>query len=348
MSDMASYARSALDKVLDRASGDARLPKSARAKIVTINQDAEDAQAAYRRTYDASHELREQRGKLKLQVELLESSPRQNVDEKYDGEKWSREVRLSNEIVAERTKLGLVDAELARLAIVMRDQQEIATARRELASNLSEFVARLPRGTIAEAFSGGLVAAFKSTVTSVDAGSAAETIEQKRRRIRELTSDLDATRVAPMPSREAKQKMRDQVAALAERGEANVYGLISSGGAIEWPLATSRSAIYGEKENFLAVSTFPDALAIWAWTLPDSLIARLDRAIDEGTDDSTALTVEERARRIAEIEADILANSREEEALIEKIESSGVPVRRRPDADPRAVLGLASTVTVSA
>jgi hypothetical protein len=55
-----------------------------------------------------------------------------------------------------------------------------------------------------------------------------------------------------------------------------------------------------------------------------------------------SLTMSSRARaaKLADIEAELLACEREEEALIEHGEEQGTPVSRRLDCDPRAVLGI--------
>jgi hypothetical protein len=55
-----------------------------------------------------------------------------------------------------------------------------------------------------------------------------------------------------------------------------------------------------------------------------------------------ATSPEKRAALTAEIEADLLAVQREEEALIIMSEATDSPILRRPDAEPRAVLGLAA------
>ena len=58
-------------------------------------------------------------------------------------------------------------------------------------------------------------------------------------------------------------------------------------------------------------------------------------------DDQNALTAEQRAEQIGEIDRDRLAIQREEEHWVGKAIEDGMTMLRRPDADPRAVLGLA-------
>ena len=49
---------------------------------------------------------------------------------------------------------------------------------------------------------------------------------------------------------------------------------------------------------------------------------------------------EARAAKIAELEAQILDLERREESLIEQALDQGQVIRRRADADPRAILGI--------
>ncbi len=83
----------------------------------------------------------------------------------------------------------------------------------------------------------------------------------------------------------------------------------------------------------------PD-FALLAWLAKDELIERLEGEVDERSDDEHALSDEDRAARLAAIEAECLAVGRDEEHFIEAAAREGFSVQRRPDADPRAVLAL--------
>jgi hypothetical protein len=89
----------------------------------------------------------------------------------------------------------------------------------------------------------------------------------------------------------------------------------------------------------------PDALAVLCWLHHDSLIERLEAEIDDLADDSQALDDAERGYREADLTVRILQTERVEEAFIEQAEAAGQMIQRRADADPRAVLGLADSVT---
>jgi hypothetical protein len=70
----------------------------------------------------------------------------------------------------------------------------------------------------------------------------------------------------------------------------------------------------------------------------------MEQEIDQLSDDAHALMPEQRKERRQQILTDTLATEREEEALIELGEAQGIVVRRRSNADVRAVLGLASNM----
>jgi hypothetical protein len=70
-----------------------------------------------------------------------------------------------------------------------------------------------------------------------------------------------------------------------------------------------------------------------------------EQEVDDLADDSQALDDAERGFREADLTARMLQTERVEEAFIEQAEAAGQTIARRPDADPRAVLGLADSVT---
>ena len=67
---------------------------------------------------------------------------------------------------------------------------------------------------------------------------------------------------------------------------------------------------------------------------------RSRQQIDAVSDDSNALTAEQRAEQLREIDLDKLAAERDEEHWVSNAIDGGMTVLRRPDADPRTVLGL--------
>lgn len=70
---------------------------------------------------------------------------------------------------------------------------------------------------------------------------------------------------------------------------------------------------------------------------PDKLAAELCRHLPDGPGGPPAA---ERAERLAAVAAELFEAECVEERLIEASEAAGVPIARRADADPRAVLGV--------
>jgi hypothetical protein len=88
----------------------------------------------------------------------------------------------------------------------------------------------------------------------------------------------------------------------------------------------------------------PDVLGLLAWLFHDQLIAALDIEISAMADDDHALDDQQRSATEALLLSERLATERIEEALIEAAEAEGRNVVRRPNADPRAILGLSSAL----
>ena len=80
------------------------------------------------------------------------------------------------------------------------------------------------------------------------------------------------------------------------------------------------------------------------WLCKDQLTERIEREIDAVADDENALTLEQRTEQLAVISADKLACEREEERAFCAAVAGGAALTRRPDVDPRALLGLAGAL----
>ena len=101
-------------------------------------------------------------------------------------------------------------------------------------------------------------------------------------------------------------------------------------------------AMGNSAEFFMARDRTPDgtvnvAAMLAALLGPDALAAILCRHLHEGGEGPTAA---ERAERILGLDRELFESECAEERLIEASEAAGVPIARRADADPRAVLGM--------
>ena len=157
---------------------------------------------------------------------------------------------------------------------------------------------------------------------------ARDAVSRLRGHLAELRADRHRIESAPLPAASAKEAARRAVEAMAERGRPFVDALLE-GGAIDWP-----DARRGEDVMPLVRDTL-------AWLFPDELTAALDREIAETAgDQSEALEPAEKHETLGRIADETLRIERSEEALIEASQANGVPIARRFDASPLALLGL--------
>jgi hypothetical protein len=148
----------------------------------------------------------------------------------------------------------------------------------------------------------------------------------------ELRADRRAVVSAPLPLSEVRRRAKEQIAALAARGQPKTL-LMFTGGEIGFP----------EVETFSPNPTrtyVPDGVALVAFLFQDELFTRLDEALKFNSDDDNALSDSKRADRLAAIDAELDTLGREEAALVEAIVADGGTAYHRPQANPLHVLGI--------
>lgn len=239
---------------------------------------------------------------------------------------------------------ALVTRHEKRLAEVQNTQQERRERRRLLGSLVKGFERYLAQHI-------GKVRPFEAKAKpKVMAGeSVADAIGRVRAERSALLTQLEALRAAPVTKDEAVARMRRQVAALAERGAPDLSQLYRADGRAYWPERTVRAELIaftqlpdGTQPTVHGGAHFAevDIVALFGWACRETLEAKLLAEIERqyATDGADAgLTGEERNAREIELLDAILALERDEEALIME---GGDPLNRRPDVDPRALLGL--------
>ena len=308
------------------------LPDAAKNKMLRIAQAGENARGARERARASKEELQEELARMDLNISITVTQISARCDD--DRERANTEKTLLN-LQADR---DIIQAAITKQLALQAEQGDIFVVFNRLSESLSTYVARIAT----RARSHSIVVEPR-----IEAGkTAAQSVERLRTRISELRADLSSVVHAPYPSSEAKQRMRAEIDELAERGKPRILNLINRREEIQWPTQTmhvvSQPIGDGDQSSHLMSLTTPDAIAIVAWAHRDVLIARLDEEIESCSTDTEALTDEQRSVKTAAISADILAIEREEEVLIERMEQSGAMFLRRPDADPRAILGLSS------
>ena len=263
------------------------------------------------------------------------------------GELWRREPLPSSYLDRERRPLDALahsqvpderqlreaEAEVTKIEAEMAERREVQARLRSrwdaiaaLLRDIDIYLHGAPRGALKAA----------ADPAPARAANPAAAVEAARARLGDLGCEVAAIWQAPLTAAELKAAAAREIAALAERGAP----VIEAGdGSLRWPAQTQ--AVHGMTESGPVMSHFelPAALPFMAWLHRDALLDRVEAAIDALALDG-AMTAAERAEREAELLAEILAAERGEERAIEQASDAGLGIDRRPDADPRAVLGI--------
>lgn len=227
---------------------------------------------------------------------------------------------------------GIATAE-AELAAIEREIAEIDE--RSAANNLRRSAAPARIDAWLGALPAGAVLELHNASVKLPKGEFKTIIEAARADVVRLRADSDRVRTAPYPARVAHERVRAFVDGMAQRGEPDVLRVI------ELNLDPGFAMTSLQPHAAPPIPT-PDALALLAWLHKDLLIASMLSLIDElAGDDREALDDDQRRERQADIAAELLRAERLEEAAIEAAEASGSEIKRRDDASPIAVLGLA-------
>lgn len=238
---------------------------------------------------------------------------------------------------AARAALADCDSEIERVGMLVAERSKTMQQHARLISALEDYCSRHLRSRKTVEVHDGAAPELKS------GEDAAAAVERCRRRVRELSADAHRIKSAPWHASHAKQRMREEVARLAARGEPSVLALIeSSDGGVAWRERVFHDVLIGGR--LLTNVGDPGALALMFWLHHDAIVQRLEALIDEQADDQNALTLEQRSEQLAEIARDLLATEREEAYWTDAAIAAGAAVLHRADLDPRAALMLSSSL----
>ena len=164
-----------------------------------------------------------------------------------------------------------------------------------------------------------------------------------RAKVSALKADLDKIRAAPWPSALVKAKVRAEIVDFSQRGKPDFFDAIERGGPVRWPERLHQPHTVGcdvRRMNELE-TVGQDVLGLLGWLFKNEMIAAVDAEIDRRCDDKNALAPDVRRTREVELQAAVLEAERVEESTIETLSSDhGIEADRRPDCDPRSVLGI--------
>lgn len=290
-----------------------RLPPEARERLRALRLARDEASAASRAILDQFHELDDQRRDIERQ---------KRVRVMAYGEGQSRDA-----IKAAEAEIARLKAEVDRLASPM-------AARSERAATFNALVEKIERWLLRDVPFSARIVDLVSVVPALRRGEhILDAIEARRRRVRELKADHERFKAVPLPSSEAKARARQQIDELAARGAPNVAPLIERR---EMEFTFPRTHTHNRDGSFKYI----DMEAVLAWLHRDALVAAVEQEIDAVADDENAMTEEQRAEKLAEIAADLLATEQEEARLCEVATAEGAMITPRKDIAPAAVLGV--------
>ena len=159
----------------------------------------------------------------------------------------------------------------------------------------------------------------------------AKKLDSIRDKIAALVDERDDIEGTPIPREEAKARIAALIAApySGTLHKTRIDLDPSPTGLVDGSFNSSSLLEMFERPGVLR-ALFPDALSKY-------LLSIYDKELDGVT---PGLPTAERRARLAELDAQIFKLETDEERTIEALETDGVDVQRRPDADPRAALGI--------
>lgn len=189
---------------------------------------------------------------------------------------------------------------------------------------------------------------------------ARDAVERARAERQEHLNTLAPVRHAPRPVDESLSIVKGFVRQWAERGRLSVFDLVErrdtglSPGApygipsdrhappVSVPMFAPTTLAVGLNDDTAAIiqGQLPDFGGMVAWLHPEALLEKLEAEIRATTDESAALSTDERNARIKDLHGLIVGAERLEEAALRAAIADGDTIDRRADATPFVVLGL--------
>lgn len=230
-----------------------------------------------------------------------------------------------------QTKIDGLMSQRRALSPILAERNARAGEVTAIFVKLRAWAEKLPAGTRFAAAAGTEIGSKPVTV---------ERLMAVRAQIEALEEERGHVNSAPPAADELKAKIRESVAALVESPDCprpDMSRFVAGKGPIKPPYVKNQ---YGNVGHILFQGD-SNVFGLFAWLDPDRLIARLCAEVDAHRNDADAeMTDAARAARLAEIETEILALDRQEEALIEGAKAAGHDIQRRSSASPLALLGI--------
>jgi hypothetical protein len=234
-----------------------------------------------------------------------------------------------------KNKIDRAFREMQRLGVAEEQRAAIWNTRGRLVRNVEMFISDgIPSGC-------SLQALPEPAVKLAKGAHIIDEIESKRRRGRELASDLHTCRSAPITANAARAKVRAFIEKLSERGCPSLDAVMFGAGDVGLPEMNMQAKPVMNDTAMLIAWQEVDAAAYITWLLGEDVVAKKFDALIAAEFTEPGISDEDRASREAVILRDALAVAREECALVELANAQGVNVEAREDIEPTAFLNLA-------
>jgi hypothetical protein len=214
-----------------------------------------------------------------------------------------------------------MEQEIGRLQQQLGEQQQRYADLARLNTGLRDFLERLPANATVKAAPAVKVSLGKGGETYLSA------VERVREAITTATKQSFAVHRAGLPAADQKAAVAAAVRDLAAKGKPKLR-IDHSGVELS----------FGGK-GFTTLSS-AEVFGFLAWTDPQGLIERLESEIDTMPRAALELSPADKAKRAAELRAELDNLERREEALITAAAELGQVIQRRLNADPAAILGV--------
>jgi len=305
-----------------------RLPDATRHKLMALRGQRDDARSLLDAAMERVQDMQGPGNALQTAKQELGQWERTNkakvISNKAHAEGWPTNSDEADETYAATSEQ--LDAGHREVVDRVKRLQEQYDAARNAQENraatwqaLGKLVTRIEEWL---AKGNGSLAIIETTPPKLAANKTAQSeIERLRDLIHALTTERRRIEKAAMPAAEAKARAKTWVERRAAK--VNLGGLV-----------------HRESQVTITAPREETAIDLACWLHPEAMTRRLEKQIEADLENRTVLTELEQARELKKLDGKILDAERKEEALIVGIETAGGRFLRRPQADPRAVLGV--------
>lgn len=244
---------------------------------------------------------------IEKELDLLTYSHRTPPNIEAQRQLLSDRLDLATKQVAERTK----------------EEREVG----QLVRRITDFLDALPRDSVIE------------EVAPPKVDPAHDPIAQLvliRNKLASLKKERKTLEVAPLHPEDAKQHIQLWVADQAKKAAPHINTRRQF--SIEFP--QTKAEVMGTGSYMSAFTV--DPVGVFAWLFPDALAAALEREAEKNGRDNV-LPLKVRKQRLAELDKQLRETELVEEMVVRAVETQGLPVFRRVDAEPTAVLMITIT-----